>query len=174
MSDLVFDDIKDLDGDPDTTPPLDAPEYPCEKCGKEAGPYGGRGRKPRFCAEHKKSGPSTSSGKPKSTGKNLVLAAQAADTLAQYNDLVGLVARLADWELTAEQIDNANPVFKEKAYAALITDPDLAASIVRTGGISGKAALIISYGMFAASVAPVAMLEAKVKRKAKLDAAEDV
>lgn len=37
----------------DIPPPASDFDYACETCGKEL-TYGGRGRKPRFCAEHKK------------------------------------------------------------------------------------------------------------------------
>lgn len=172
MSDYVFtdptpDDLERLGTD--TAPPIDAPEYPCSVCGREAGPYSGRGRKPTKCPEHKGA---TSAGRPKTTGKNSVIAGQAADTLAQYNDLVAFIAIMAKYEGTGEAIQNANDVFREKAYAALLTDPDLAASIIKSGGISGKAALIISYAMLAGAVAPVAMMEARVHKQERLERLE--
>lgn len=169
MSDLAFEDT--VIDDAFTTPPLDTVEYPCVECGREAGPYSGRGRKPTRCPEHKKT---PSGAKPKTTGKNAALAGQAADTLAQYNDLVAFVATMAKYENTGEALSNANETFREKAYAALLTDPDLAASIVRSGGISGKAALIISYAMLAGAVAPVAMMEARVHKAERIARAEEL
>ena len=161
MSDITFEDT-DLIEDGFTHPPLDAVEYPCTECGRESGPYSGRGRKPTKCPEHKKI-PSKNP-RPKTTGKNAQIAGQAADTLAQYNELVAFVATLSTWNNTGEALINANDAFREKAYAALLTDPELAQSIVRTGGISGKAALIISYAMLATAVAPVAVMEARAKK----------
>ena len=171
MTDLVFEETG-ID-ESLTTPPLDAVEYPCEVCGKESGPYGGRGRKPRRCAEHKRAASTTRS---KTTGKNAALAGQAADTLAQYNDLVALVATITRFTYTGEAISNANGEFRDRAYAALLTDPELAQSIVKAGGISGKAALIVSYAMLAGAVVPVATLEfrdKKAERDARLADAEN-
>ncbi len=165
MSDIEFelmavpDDIVDI-------------EYPCEICGKESGPYSGRGRKPKRCAEHKakQSTPRKAGKLPAKVEAN---AAMAAEILAQYNGLAGLGLRLVTYHDTADAIVGANPVFKELAYNALISDPALAESIIRTGGMPGKVALIVAYATFGAAVAPVAMLELRSKRadkRARIDA----
>ena len=154
FTDLVVDEV------PLTTPELDAVEYPCTVCGKESGPYSGRGRKPTKCSEHKVA----KGGRAKTTGKNATLAAQATDTLAQCNELVAFVALVARYENTSEQIKLANTVFRESAYSALLTDPDLCQTIIRTGGITGKGALIISYAMLASAVVPTAIVEFKMHR----------
>lgn len=167
MTDIVFDDV-DITDSGFTHPPMDAVEYPCTECGREAGPYSGRGRKPTKCPEHKGT-KSVSGSKPKTTGKNAQLAGQAADTLAQYNDLIAFVATISTWSETGDAISNANPTFREKAYAALLTDPELAANIVRTGGISGKAALLIAYAMLATAVVPVGFMEARAKKAARAE-----
>lgn len=165
-------DVDDFNSDeltPDTQPLVTGVEYPCRVCNREAGPYSGRGRKPTLCAEHKAQTKGSGGRATKTTGKAAQLAGQAADTLSQYNDIVAFVAGLGTLEFTKEQIETANPEFRDRAYAALLTDPALAESIIRNGGMSGKAALIIAYAMFAGSVVPVAMGELKI-RKAERDA----
>lgn len=164
--------FEDTEVDPDISiPEVENVEYPCQVCGREAGPYAGRGRKPKFCADHKPSKNVTTS-KPRLSGKNGATAIQAAEILAQYNGLVALVATLAHYEYTGEAIRNVNDTFKEQATAALLADPELANQIVRAGGVSGKAALIMAYGMMVAAVAPVGMLEFKQNRAAKAEGQE--
>lgn len=167
MDEVLVEDVK-LD-----TPPSDVAqaEYPCRVCGQEAGPYGGRGRKPTLCSEHK----AAKSGSPRSktVGKNAALAGQAADTLVQYNGLVALVATLARYPMTGEAIRTSHETFREEAYQALLTDPALCQSIVRTGGLSGRAALIVSYGMLVSVVAPITAMEHrqhKAEKQERLDA----
>ena len=169
MSDILIEDV-----DVDTVPgDIEQIEYPCQVCGKEAGPYSGRGRKPKYCADHKASNKGTSKSGPKTTGKNAQLAGQAADTLVQYNGLVALVAALAQYPYMSDAITNANDVFREQAYAALLTDPNLCQQIMRGGGISGRAMLILAYGTLFAAVSPVAVMEYKAHKAAKEAALED-
>lgn len=144
-------------------------EYPCQECGKEAGPYSGRGRKPKFCEEckAKRGGSGVKTGPKTTTGKNKILAAQAADTLAQYNSIVALFASFTPFPETGSAITNANEVFREQAYNALLTDPKLAAQISSGGSISGPALLVIAYLSMAAAVAPVAVVEFRANKARK-------
>ena len=143
-------------------------EYPCVTCGKEAGPYSGRGRKPKYCQECKlNKGGSRSTGAKTTTGKNKVLAASAADTLAQYNGILALGCMLTPYAETGIAITNANETFREQAYNALLTDPKLAAQISNGGTISGPALLVIAYLSMIGAVAPVAVMEYKANKANK-------
>jgi hypothetical protein len=168
MTDLIFKPEQDEAPDTDQS----AVEYPCVVCGRESGPYGGRGRKPTKCPEHKGNG--TPSVKRGTTPiKNAVLAGQAADALVQLNSIVALVATLAQYEGTGDALRIAQDGFREQAYQALLTDPELCRSILKGGVMSGRVALLIAYAMLGSVVAPVAMYEAREKsreRKAARDA----
>ena len=144
-------------------------EYPCVTCGKEAGPYAGRGRKPKYCEECKasKNGGTKPNGPKTTTGKNKALAATAADTLAQYNGILALGCMLTPYPETGNAITNANETFREQAFNALLTDPKLAAQIANGGTISGPALLVIAYLSMIGAVAPVAVMEYKQNKAAK-------
>lgn len=167
MSDILIEDVEDLSLD---SIPGDVTgiEYPRVECGKEAGPYSGRGRKPKYCDDCKaKRGTRTTSGPKTTTGKNKALAAQAADTLAQYNGIVALGCMLTPYPNTGQAISTANDTFREQAYNALLTDPKLAAQIANGGSISGPALLVIAYLSMLGAVAPVAVMEYKANKAAK-------
>lgn len=157
--------LEDADVLPDE-PPINPPEYACEVCGKEL-EYSGRGRKPKYCDEHKGGRKGTSTPR-KSTAKADATAKQAAAALAQLNALIGmgLMAAPKPWGMpqTASALAERNDAFEESAYQALLTDPKLAAMIVRGGATSGKVALIIAYGMLGFSIYPTAQSEWKANR----------
>lgn len=162
VTDYTFTDV-DLDSPADDVPDMDitTPEFVCEVCGK-ALTYSGRGRKPRFCDEHKKGSKGTVR---RATGaRNVAVASQAADVLMTTNSFVQFMASMGGLENTAEAIETANPQFRERAYEALLNDPELAKAITRGGAMTGKMALVMAYSMFAFSVVPVAYLEVKVKK----------
>lgn len=166
MSAITFE-LTDADLLPDIPAPS-APENPCEVCGVDI-PYGGRGRKPKRCEEHKRSAAPTTPRKS-NTGKNDVMARQAAAALSQVNGLIATGLMLAPGPLaafrlpmTAAAIAAADEGFTEAAYAALVTDPKLCALILKGGGASGKLALIIAYAMLAGAVVPVAITEYRAK-----------
>jgi len=140
----------------------------CVECGK-ALTYGGRGRKPRYCDAHRKSQPSTR----RSVGSNDKLAAQATEALIQVNGLVAMTLVWAQMPMTSEALRNAEDVFREQTYNALLTDPGLCKTILKAGTTSGRMSLIIAYGMLALAVGPVARFEIqerKARREAFLDA----
>lgn len=148
--------------------PDDGPH--CQVCGTPL-EYSGRGRKPKYCSEHRRSGARNTTSVKASTPRNEKLAAQATDALLQINGLVALLAAVAQYENTAEAITSAEETFRVRVHAALITDPELAQSILKAGTASGKISLIIAYGMLATAVAPVAVVEYKMKRLEKESAA---
>lgn len=153
---------------PDTIPEtLDSvPEYPCENCGKEAGPYGGRGRKPKFCSDCK---PNRKSNPVKVTGAAGNLASQAAITLGQLNGILCIGLMTVGMIETAKAIASENDMFEEKARQALLTDPDLCRMILKGGVKSAKISLTMAYVGMGVAVAPTALAELREK-KAERDA----
>jgi hypothetical protein len=144
-------------------------EYSCEVCGKELF-YSGRGRKPKYCDEHKKG----NKGAKRATGTNAQLAAQATEALVQINNLVCVGSMVIGYHETAGAISDREAVFREQVYSALLTDAALCRSILRAGTTSGKISLAIAYAMLAASIVPVSIMEykdkAETKRNAELEA----
>ncbi len=163
----------------DETPDLSDVEYPCQAqlpdgsiCGKESGPYGGRGRKPTKCAEHKKAIPTPRGSSPKITGTNAVLAAQATEALCSIDGILQLGAAVMGFANTAATIADADEVFRIRVNAALLNNPDTARKILRWGGKAGDAGLMIAIGLHVATIAPVFAEEAKQK-KAQRDAMKE-
>lgn len=163
---IVFEDVEIPQ---DSIPETDSVEYPCEVCGREAGPYVGRGRKPKYCTEHRKS---RSASGPRVKGANDALARQATESLVQLNALISMGLTLLGYYSTAGQIVANEEGFRVQVHNALLTDPKLAASIARAGTTSGKVALIMAYGMLGVKVGPVLVLEHK-EIKASREADKD-
>lgn len=153
--------------DDDAAPPTSF-EYACETCAKEIY-YGGRGRKPRFCEEHKPN----KAARGKGSGSNAQLARQASEVLVQVNAFLAIGLMLPPLQLTetASALAEANDGFGVSAYEALLTDPGLAKLILRGGGASGKLALVLAYVMLGGSVVPVGVNEFR-ERKANADRSE--
>src|SRR5262249_14888572 len=140
-------------------------------CGKEAGPYSGRGRKPVYCQEHKKN--VLQSTRTRVTGSDAVLAQKATEALCQLNGFVAIGAMFMRMPMTASAIHTATDEgFREQTYNALLLDPALCKTILKGGTRSGKVALIAAYAMLAGAVMPVAALEYKAL-KAERDAARE-
>lgn len=147
---------------PQDEKPASSYEYACETCGTELS-YGGRGRKPKFCEDHKPNrakGDGTHRSRT-STGKNAQLAAQATAVLLQINGYVAMGLMLASMRETASALGGAQDGFESTTYEALLTDPDLCKTILKAGTTSGKVALAISYLMLGAAVVPVGIVEYK-------------
>lgn len=144
-------------------------DYSCSVCGIPL-EYSGRGRPPVKCDEHKKKTASIKTGAGTTSQKNEQLAKQAATALASINDVLAMALSLPtpmQMPKTASAIAARNEAFHTSAYEALRTDPALAASIVRAGAASGKVALIMAYGIFAAGLFPVIREEINDKRTAR-------
>jgi hypothetical protein len=150
---------------PDSVPTVegDTVEFPCSVCGKEAGPYGGRGPKPSKCPDHKAS--KSKSGGVRVTGNASNLAAQAAKTLANLNSLFAMGLTMASMFRTAGVVAEYNAeMFEKQAYEALLLDPELCRQIVRTGGKSAGMALGMAYVGMGIAVGPVAVNEYRDQR----------
>ncbi len=148
----------------DNAPELSDVEYPCEVCGRESGPYGGRGRKPKRCSEHKKNKTSV-----RVTGNTTQLAEQATAVLVQMNGLMAMGAMAMGLMGTASAIAQANTPFEEQAKAALTTDPDLCRLILKTGKTSAKFSLGLAYAGMAMAVGPTAYMEVSTKRRERAE-----
>lgn len=162
---------------PDVTPQTSEIEYPCNfrlpngsDCGKESGPYGGRGRKPVKCLDHRGAkGISTGTRTSRVTGSNAVLAAQATEALCSIDGMLMLGASIMQFTDTAATIAQADEVFRLRVEAALINSPDTSRKILRYGSKAGDSALLIAILLHVATIAPVFMREVKEK-KLKRDA----
>lgn len=155
----------DIDEAPETEPEFN--ESPdglyCVTCQKPL-KYGGRGPKPKYCDDHKKSRSTGSKSSGGTRGADTT-ARSAAALLARLNSLVGMGLIAYGLPRTAVQIAEANETFQGLAYEALLNDPKLAKKIVSGGATSGKAGLLMAYGMLATSVGPAAFMEIKEQRK---------
>lgn len=145
----------------DETPPTDTDPITCGHpnakgvgCLKEPGHPGRHRYRPYVNGE-------PSGSRPRS---NVNLAGQAADVLAQMNDVIGLGLMVGGLSNTASALAARNDVFKEQAHAALSTDPGLCRMILRAGTTSAKLSLAIAYAMLGASVAPYAKMELDQRR----------
>jgi hypothetical protein len=163
----AFVDVESYMPEMDVVPDLDDVQYPCRVCGKEAGPYGGRGPKPKLCSDHKTQSKGTRA--PKVTGKDANLAAQATGVLVQLNAILALGVSAIGLFQTGGAIASANETFEQAAYLALQTDPELCKLILKSGAKSAKVSLALAYGGMAMSVGPTAVNELR-ERKADRDA----
>lgn len=152
----------------DTVPDLDDVEYPCVVCGRESGPYGGRGRKPKRCPEHKTAATTGTRRATRVTGKDANLAAQATGVLSQLNGIIAIGLMAIGMNDTASAIAAHNDGFEEQANAALLTDPDLCRLILKGGVKSAKIGLGLAYVSMGVGVMPIAVEEARVKKTERL------
>lgn len=155
--------------DMDEVPDLEDIEYPCRVCGREAGPYGGRGPKPKLCIDHKSASRTGVKNAPRIIGKDANLAAQATAVLVQLNAIMAMGAAALGLFRTGSAIAQANPTFEAAAYNALLTDPEFCRLILKGGAKSAKVSLALAYGGMGLSVVPTAYEEFK-ERKAERDA----
>lgn len=165
--------FSDVDVYTDESPELDDVQYPCRECGREAGPYGGRGPKPKLCSDHKKATPGKRTTAPKVAGKDANLAAQATGVLVQLNAILAMGAAAIGLFQTGGAIAAANEGFEQAAYQALLTDPEFCKLILKGGAKSAKVSLALAYGGMAMSVGPTAvneLRERKAERLAKQEA----
>ena len=147
-------------------------EYSCEVCGIEL-KYGGRGRHPTRCDDHKKTASKGTRSSTRIKGTNEQLAAQATEVLVQTNMFTSLGVRMVGLPLTAQSIMDAEDDFRRHTYEALLLDAKLCKRILTIGGQSAALALFISYGALVATVAPIATAEFRAKREAAALAADD-
>lgn len=177
-SSMTEEDIPDID-DPDAEIPVeDLPEaITCSfpGCNEEL-VYLGRGRKPKFCSDHKNGkavAAATLASRSRVKGNNEQLAAQASEILAKTNSLAMLAILAFGMPLTATTIAEHNEEFKNNAYEALLLDPSLCKKILATGGKTAGLALFMAYGQLGMFVVPLAITEFKEKREARREEMEN-
>lgn len=159
---------------PDTVPDTYdiTPEFPCDTCGQEAGPYVGRGPKPKRCPSCKRLAGAKPAAAGKVTGKDASLAAQATQVLIQLNGMMAIGMMAMGLHRTASAFAGANEGFEAQAYAALTTDPDLCKLILKGGVKSAKISLGMAYVGLGMAAVPVAVEEVREKKAARAAAAE--
>jgi hypothetical protein len=81
-------------------------------------------------------------------------AATAAALLARFNMLFGIALNVAGMPESAASLAMNNDQFETMARQALETDPALCRKILSVGATSGKAGLIVAYGMLGVSTFP--------------------
>lgn len=156
----------------DAPPPFETEaEYVCLTCGT-AIEYSGRGRKPKYCDQHKRRASTAGNRSASGTSNNEKLAAMAVDVLCQGNAAVTVGLMFMRLNRTASAVAERDDPFRVQAYEALKLDPALCKLILKGGASSGKVALVVAYAMMAASVAPVLIEEMK-ERRAEKEETED-
>ncbi len=106
---------------------------------------------------------------PRKSGRGSMPASEsqarsAAALLGQLNLIIGISLSSLGFPMTASAVAAGNDTFTEQAYAALLTDPALCRKILGAGAQSGKAALVMAYGMLVIGVVPAATAEFKERR----------
>lgn len=91
-------------------------------------------------------------------------AAAAAAMLGKLNMLIAIGLNAAGMSNSGAAIMAGNDEFESMAKEALLTDPALCRKILGTGAVSGKAGLVMAYGMLGVSIFPAAKEEIQAKR----------
>lgn len=136
-------------------------------CSEPVAVWGGRGRRPTKCDEHRKTKSPLGT---KSTGSNKRKATVAAAILVQWNSLAAFGLFVSGYPGTHDAISGAQPSFQSSAELALESNPELCDTIIRLGKNSGQAGLFLVYGQMLAVVGPTLLMEHKLKvaeRKAR-------
>lgn len=168
MASMTFEDAPPVELD--TVPAMEDVEFPCQYtiggaiCGREAGPYAGRGQKPKYCTDHKKN-KSAPRGAGNRKTSNDALAAQASAVLEQINGIIAIGLMAVGLHETASAMAAGNEAFRETAFEALRTDAELCKLISKGGIKSGKMALGMAYASYGTQVVPVAYAEIKARRE---------
>lgn len=130
-------------------------EYTCDVCGTPLA-YGGRGRPPTRCDEHKRSGTSTGSSSraagPRRSNKDVDAAMAALDAAHTSLSFVFMLASpdaASVWEAQRPSLDARNRRILE-------SDPALAKRIATTASKGGMPALVLSHLIAVAPTAAIA------------------
>jgi len=146
------------------------PEFPGST---EAAPFGFKPNGTPYKRRPNGAGPGTSVGAPKRvTGNSDTLAKEAAGLLSQVNLLLAMSLTAANLNETALAIAEGNQRFEQMAYESLRADPALCRKILSAGQTSGKAGLVMAYGMLAVGIVPAARGEIQARREARENESE--
>lgn len=121
----------------------------CIVCGAPLS-YSGRGRKPRYCSEHKRQ--TTSNGPRATRGGGDVDKAMAV--LESFYDATSLGLMLVSPAYALPSWQQSLPQLRNTDVLALQSDPELCRAICRMGETSGKAMFVTAHVM---AVIPVAL-----------------
>lgn len=124
------------------TAPSNDDDLTCEVCGTPL-VYGGRGRKPKRCDEHKKSGARTSTGTRRSSTRDVdaaLAALEGFETILQFGLMWASPHAAADFETRRESLTARNQKILE-------ADPALAKRLSSAASKGGGFALVLSYGI---------------------------
>lgn len=130
--------------DPDNTLEPYDPRYPDST--PEA-PYGYKPNGEPYKRHHSGHGKTASSGRSSNMPATEKQAATAAALLARLNTIFGFALTSAGMPRSAAALAENNDQFETMAKEALETDPALCRKILSAGATSGKAGLIMAYGM---------------------------
>jgi hypothetical protein len=164
--DKVFDAETSGQTSPENADPVSNDGLACVVCGTPL-TYAGRGKKPKYCADHKggRGGVTTArTNSPTLGGSAPAQARAAASMLARMNLLLAMGLNSLGMNMTSGQIVQANEEFENLAREALAADPKLARKIIGVGGSSGKAGLTMAYALMGATIAPAVMVDIKTKK----------
>lgn len=144
--------------------PAMSDELTCEECGKPL-TYAGRGRKPRFCEEHKpgRKSSSGSSGNVKRTRPDVDQAISTLDGLYTGVSMALMATSprgLAKWEAQ-------RPLLIEQDRGILIADKALCRRINDMASAGGTGAFIIAHIMAAFPVAMIVREDVTVRRQTR-------
>ena len=145
-------------------PPDDAPDAPltCEVCGTPLH-YAGRGRKPRFCDEHKssssKSSGSTGTSRPRGSVSDKELA-QACENLAAVYDIACMPLAILSPNAANLWIQNASKLNQQNRQT-LANNKELVRKINSAGQRGGSFAFILTHVIAVAPVVAVLASDAR-------------
>jgi len=161
-----------------TTVPVDVPqdepvpqvaaEYRCQHpgCDREL-TYGGRGRKPKFCDEHKKKAAVKSGSSRRGTAQNEALANQACDLIIGLTDIAAIGFMLVGYRETEQEISDAQDPLRDQIYSSLLANPARAKRIVTLLGGVSDATLIVALLGFTVRVGSSAVNEYRDKKSSR-------
>lgn len=137
---------------------ISSDDITCEVCGKALS-YSGRGRKPKFCDEHKKSSSSSNGSSSRRSTRDVEAACAALSgaysALAMPLMMVSPAAA-REWAEQANALETRNRVFLEAS-------PDLAKRIAAAAGKGGSTAFVLSHVI---AIAPVLRILVSERRSA--------
>lgn len=152
VDDFVF---TDDEVDPDPSPqPSQTTDLACEVCNRPL-VYGGRGRKPRFCDDHK---PTRSANVPRGSSD----VAQALAVMdGMYTMLSMLLMTVSPNALQAwrQQV----PTLQERNAVFFAADKNLCKSVNRVGSKGGKSAFVASNAVAIAPVVAIAVTDMRTR-----------
>lgn len=147
-------------------PPLVSDDPVCQVCGVPL-TYGGRGRKPKFCDDHKQTKTTSGSGR-KTAGAGTVDAAMAS---LEFCEGIFSIALLMASPAAAVQWSASLPELRAKNRAILNGNPALCKSIAKTSSKVSPYMLLGSYGYALAPVAKTVLNDMRARKPKAQDPA---